>query len=83
MPRGHVRSRLILDQTENGIEVHSHRPFLRFFWRRDAIRRRYATLAEALLGLSELYLLMAKKHGAAGRKQRKRWAAKVAKGLVG
>ena len=81
MPR--VRSRLILDQTENGIEVHSHRPFLWFFWRRDAIRRRYAGLPEALLGLSELYLMVAKKQGAAGRKQRRRLAVKVAQRLVG
>jgi hypothetical protein len=78
-----IVSRLILDQTENGIEAHSHRPFLRFFWRRDAIRRRYATLADALLGLSELYLQVAKKGGAAGRKQRRRLATKIAQGLVG
>lgn len=80
--RGRSFCRVVIEESAGGVRVVFYRRLLRWFWRRAAVRS-YGTFADCLMGLSERYLEAAKRKGAAGRKQRRRWAAKIAAKLVG
>lgn len=80
--RGRPFSRVVIEESKEGVRVIFYSPFLRWFWRRR-VQKRYQTFAACLLGLSEGYLEAAKLRGAAGRKQRRRLARKIAAKLVG
>ena len=80
--RGRPFCRVVIEESKGGVRVVFWRPWLRWFWQRAAVRS-YPTFADCLMGLSERYLEAAKRKGAAGRKQRRRWAAKIAAKLVG
>ena len=80
--RGRPFSRVVMEESTGGVRVVFYSPVLRWFWKRRAVVR-YATFADCLMGLSERYLEAAKHRGAAGRKRRRRLAAKIAAKLVG
>ena len=81
MSRSRAFSRVVLEESERGVRVVFYSPRLRWFWKRRAVMV-YATFADCLMGLSEKYLEAAKRRGAAGRKRRRRLAAKIAAKLV-
>ena len=75
--------RILIEGRPGNIRIVACKPWLWRFWRRGATLGRYADLRGALMGLAKGYLDAAKRLGAAGRKERKRIAHKVAEKLVG
>jgi len=80
--RSRAFSRVVIEESKESVRVVFYSPRLRWFWRGRAVMV-YATFGDCLLGLSERYLEAAKRRGAAGRKRRRRLAAKIAAKLVG
>lgn len=79
-----AHSKVVITESNSGVEVVVCTRILKYFWLRDrsAGRILFRDMGECIMGLGDNYLRVAHKRGTMGRRERRKYARRLAQSLV-